>query len=214
MPRAKRVSIGRRTRNAVNQRTIRASQNEDQRDRMNMATRSRNATVRLLQSQEDRALQNEEARLRTQRARAAMDRSVESSEQINVDRRRSNLLNVHERLAFHYNPTINYTEEISITIGSITIVCRYCRALKFPNESKGLCCAGGKIKLPALSKPPEPFNTLMSGAGNESKHFLKNIQQYNNCFQMTSFGATNIVTENFMPAFKVIYLLFRMLTVG
>lgn len=86
-----------------------------------MATRSRNATVRLLQSQEDRALQNEEARLRTQRARAAIDRSVESSEQINVDRRRSNLLNVHERLAFHYNPTINYTEEISITIGSMTL---------------------------------------------------------------------------------------------
>ncbi|XP_049823424.1 uncharacterized protein LOC126265582 isoform X2 [Aethina tumida] len=62
-------------------------------------------------------------------------------------------------------------------------VCSHCKALKYKNEANGLCCA--------------------NGIGTDSIHFLKNIQQYNNCFQMTSFGATNVVRENFMPTFKI-----------
>ncbi|XP_050065610.1 uncharacterized protein LOC126554598 isoform X2 [Aphis gossypii] len=60
-------------------------------------------------------------------------------------------------------------------------VCSHCKALKYKNEANGLCCANGT----------------------DSIHFLTNIQQYNNCFQMTSFGATNVVRENFMPTFKI-----------
>ncbi|XP_067646742.1 uncharacterized protein [Eurosta solidaginis] len=36
-----------------------------------------------------------------------------------------------------------------------------------------------------------------------SKHFLSHIQEYNAAFQMTSFGATKIVRDNFMPTFKI-----------
>jgi hypothetical protein len=32
---------------------------------------------------------------------------------------------------------------------------------------------------------------------------LTHIQQYNNCFQMTSFGATKFIQENVMPTFKI-----------
>ncbi|GFU51415.1 uncharacterized protein TNCV_1273771 [Trichonephila clavipes] len=36
------------------------------------------------------------------------------------------------------------------------------------------------------------------------EHFLENIRKkYHSCFQMTSFGATNIVRENYMPTFRV-----------
>ncbi|GBP87758.1 hypothetical protein EVAR_28640_1 [Eumeta japonica] len=63
-------------------------------------------------------------------------------------------------------------------------------ALKYTGESTGLCCAGGKVKLPQLVPPPDPLRSLVSGIGNDSKHFLANIQKYNNCFQMTSFGYT------------------------
>lgn len=38
----------------------------------------------------------------------------------------------------------------------------------------------------------------------ESKHFLANVLAFNSCFQMTSFGATSIYRDNFMPTFRVI----------
>ncbi|XP_076251478.1 uncharacterized protein LOC143190794 [Rhynchophorus ferrugineus] len=65
----------------------------------------------------------------------------------------------------------------------MNLVCSHCKALKYKNEANGLCCA--------------------NGIGTDSIHFLTHIQQYNNCFQMTSFGATNAVRENFMPTFKI-----------
>ncbi|GFT79695.1 putative DNA helicase [Trichonephila clavipes] len=66
-----------------------------------------------------------------------------------------------------------------------------------------MCCASGKVKLPELHSPPEPLSTFLSGVTRVSKHFLENIRKYNSCFQMASFGATNIVRENYMPTFRV-----------
>lgn len=84
----------------------------------------------------------------------------------------------------------------------MTEVCPYCKALKFKGETKGLCCANGKIKLPQLEEQPEPLKFLLAGYTAESKHFLSDIRKYNSCFQMTSFGA-EIITAQFMPTFKV-----------
>ncbi|GFU40418.1 putative DNA helicase [Trichonephila clavipes] len=66
-----------------------------------------------------------------------------------------------------------------------------------------MCCASGKVKLPELHSPPEPLSTFLSGVTRVSKHFLENIRKCNSCFQMTSFGATNIVRKNYMPTFRV-----------
>ncbi|XP_076258517.1 uncharacterized protein LOC143195346 isoform X2 [Rhynchophorus ferrugineus] len=85
----------------------------------------------------------------------------------------------------------------------MNLVCSHCKALKYKNDANGLCCANGKVKLIQLDPPPEPLYSLVSGIGTDSIHFLTHIQQYNNCFQMTSFGATNAVRENFMPTFKI-----------
>lgn len=41
------------------------------------------------------------------------------------------------------------------------------------------------------------------GTTADSKHFLSKIRKYNSCFQMTSFGATKVVRNNFMPTFRV-----------
>ncbi|XP_076251479.1 uncharacterized protein LOC143190795 [Rhynchophorus ferrugineus] len=90
-----------------------------------------------------------------------------------------------------------------VVIGSMNLVCSHCKALKYKKEANGLCCANGKVKLIPLDPPPEPLYSLVSGIGTDSIHFLTHIQQYNNCFQMTSFGATNAVRENFMPTFKI-----------
>ncbi|XP_076251520.1 uncharacterized protein LOC143190840 [Rhynchophorus ferrugineus] len=85
--------------------------------------------------------------------------------------------------AFSYDVSIDYSNYQCVVIGSMNLVCSHCKALKYKNEANGLCCA--------------------NGIGTDSIHFLTHIQQYNNCFQMTSFGATNAVRENFMPTFKV-----------
>ncbi|XP_076249983.1 uncharacterized protein LOC143189833 [Rhynchophorus ferrugineus] len=85
--------------------------------------------------------------------------------------------------AFSYDVSIDYSNYQCVVIGSMNLVCSHCKALKYKNEANGLCCA--------------------NGIGTDSIHFLTHIQQYNNCFQMTSFGATNAVRENFMPTFKI-----------
>ncbi|XP_076272285.1 uncharacterized protein LOC143203858 [Rhynchophorus ferrugineus] len=82
-----------------------------------------------------------------------------------------------------YDVSIDYSNYQCVVIGSMNLVCSHCKALKYKNDANGLCCA--------------------NGIGTDSIHFLTHIQQYNNCFQMTSFGATNAVRENFMPTFKI-----------
>lgn len=108
------------------------------------------------------------------------------------------------RAAFNYDSTIEYDLHAPVNIGPMNQICQHCNALKFAKEKPGMCCANGKVQLPALNSPPEPLNSLVLGITPESKHFLSNIQTYNSCFQMTSFGATNIVRDTFMPTFKVI----------
>lgn len=111
---------------------------------------------------------------------------------------------VLQRAAFAYDPTIDYAAHKSVVIGAMNQVCKYCKALKFKGEPAGLCCVSGQVKLPDLMPPPEPLRSLLLGGAPMSSHFLSNIQSYNSCFQMTSFGATNIIRDNYMPTFKVI----------
>ncbi|XP_049315830.1 uncharacterized protein LOC125779235 [Bactrocera dorsalis] len=87
-------------------------------------------------------------------------------------------------------------------------LCPYCHALKFRNETPGMCCASGKVLLPPLPTPPEPLISLLAGDSDNSKIFLRKIRKFNSCFQMTSFGATKICDlasdgRNSKPTFKI-----------
>ena len=142
-----------------------------------------------------------------ERRNAIISRSNGNRDQQNLARRvrRQTGATINfERAAFNYDSTIDYSVERSVAIGPMSVVCQHCKAYKFSSETPGMCCASGKVKLPALNPPPEPLRSLLSGTGRESSHFLTNIQKYNCCFQMTSFGATNIIRDNFMSTFKVI----------
>ena len=68
-----------------------------------------------------------------------------------------------ERAALHYDQKIDYCADTSVTIEEMTIICQYCTALKYSGESIGLCCTGGKVKLPHLVPPPDPLRSLVSG---------------------------------------------------
>lgn len=105
---------------------------------------------------------------------------------------------------FNYESDVNYNTHPNVLIGPMNHECVYCKALKYEKEPIGMCCSSGKVKLPKLIGPPEPLKSLTSGITTISRHFLRNIRQYNSCFQMTSFGATNIMRESgFMPTFRI-----------
>lgn len=199
MPRRRRPDLGRRSQSNVQRHTSRANRTDDQRERDNENNRIRMSELR------SRVSENEVDMLRTLRVRAHQTHQQRARHnEIERSRRRSAPV-ILERAAFRYDPRIDYCADKSVTIGEMTTICKYCKALKYSGESTGLCCADGKVKLPQLVPPPDPLRSLVSGMGNDSKHFLANIKKYNNCFQMTSFGATHIVQDNFMPTFKVLY---------
>ena len=104
----------------------------------------------------------------------------------------------YERLAFRYDATVNYGGDKLVEFGTMNKICQYCSALRFRLEPTGLCCANGKVKLPQLTLPPEPLNSLLSGQEPLSKYFLQNIQNYNCVFQMT-FGANISEKRGFNP---------------
>ncbi|XP_026476069.1 uncharacterized protein LOC113381335, partial [Ctenocephalides felis] len=118
---------------------------------------------------------------------------------VNLRCRRRNL----NREAFQYDCSYDYSLHPSVCIGKMDVVCKYCGALKFSQETPGLCCLNGKVKLPSLTPPPEPLYSLLCGETQESRHFLANTQKYNGCFQMTSFGADIIEERGFNPTFKI-----------
>ena len=63
------------------------------------------------------------------------------------------------RLAFNYDPIIDYNVNSSINIGSMDQLCVHCKAFKYKKEAPGLCCADGKVKLLQLSQqPPQPLS--------------------------------------------------------
>lgn len=66
-----------------------------------------------------------------------------------------------------------------------------------------MCCIGGKVHLASLKPLPEPHFSLIMNYHPEHNHFMDCIRKYNECFQMTSFGANQIKENGFMPTFKV-----------
>lgn len=109
--------------------------------------------------------------------------------------------------AFEYDPLFDYINHRLILIGRMDKTCTHCRALKWKEETPGMCCSRGKISLPSLGErnlpiPEEPLKSLLLYESNESRRFLNRIRKYNCCFQMTSFGVDN---EIIMPGFSTTF---------
>lgn len=174
MPPIRRSNIGyrrRATRRVANHRT---NQSQEPREQSQHQRTQQLAASRASQTQKERAAHNESDWLRMQRNR----NNSNVRELQNMDRRvnrRDRVAVAFVRAAFRYDAEIDYGAEQCVAIGSLNIVCQHCKALKFPHETPGLCCAGGKVKLPPLEPPPEPLRSLLSGVGVISNHFLSNI---------------------------------------
>ncbi len=186
MPR-RRTNLGRRTRAAEAIRRVIANQTVEERASSNDLNRQRLTQILASEPAERRAARLEDARVRARRSRFAAS-DLLRSQQNERDRLRvaeTRLLATHSRnynrLAFRYDPTQDYSSSRHVVIGTMTTVCPYCKALKFTGETKGMCCASGKIRLPQHGEPPEPLKTLLAGFTTDSINFLSNIRKYNSC---------------------------------
>ncbi|GIY66199.1 helitron_like_N domain-containing protein [Caerostris extrusa] len=148
------------------------------------------------QSQEARDKRNRQRRLEQRQARRYVVNTRRAIDQQRQQVHRAFTSDSFLRLAFQYEPDVEYYAHFKVDIGTMDKECPHCHALKFKNEPVGLCCASGKVQLPEIETPPEPLYGLLIGTDPDSSLFLKSIRTFNSCFQMTSFGATEIVQNN------------------
>jgi hypothetical protein len=47
-------------------------------------------------------------------------------------------------------------------VPGMTFECRFCKAVLFAGEPKGICCLTGKVVLPHLREAPEPLSQVLS----------------------------------------------------
>lgn len=87
-----------------------------------------------------------------------------------------------KNMGFKYNANYDYNIHPTIEISKMDILCIHCGALKLKNESRGMCCGNGKVKIPLLRRAIGPLLSSLSGETPNSKHFLKNIREYNSTF--------------------------------
>ena len=162
-------------------RALRAAESDEQRALRLESRRVHAAEIRSSESPEQRQVRLRNARVRTTQARSS-ETPEQRERRLQVDRIRTarSRRTVHADLnhcAFHYDSSIPYSLHPSVVIGKLIKICTHCNALKFKNETPGMCCASGKVKLPELLPPPEPLLTLFSGVTQESLHFLENIRK-------------------------------------
>ncbi|GFR04448.1 DDE_Tnp_IS1595 domain-containing protein [Trichonephila clavata] len=78
-------------------------------------------------------------------------------QRLNNDQIRTNRRNIAWRekynSGFNYDTQINYSA--ASEIGPMNVCCNYCKALRWKDESKGIWCSSGKVRLDSIQKPPE-----------------------------------------------------------
>ncbi|XP_053959655.1 uncharacterized protein LOC128864158 [Anastrepha ludens] len=117
-----------------------------------IATRNAAQSIRTAQGRAQESQEQHDERLRQTitRTRAARERNIAAARVQERQRQRTSRSLTRAsfvRIAFEYAPEINYSAHSKIAIGAIDKVCQYCQAMKFKNESPGMCCASGIFKI-------------------------------------------------------------------
>ncbi|KAF0759557.1 ATP-dependent DNA helicase [Aphis craccivora] len=114
----------------------------------------------LSRSTNTRAERNEVRRLEQRQSRRFTVKRRRTNDQQRQQIHRAFISDPFPRLAFQYEPDIEYYAHSKVVIGAMDKECPHCHALKFKNEPAGICCASGKVQLPEIETPPEPGNYL------------------------------------------------------
>jgi hypothetical protein len=81
------------------------------------------------------------------------------------------------------------SRSLKSNIGSMTVKCNFCNALKFKGEPDGLCCQEGAVSLPLPRLPPQPLWDLFNGSHQHSNFFRENIRAINQALSFASLKA-------------------------
>jgi hypothetical protein len=81
------------------------------------------------------------------------------------------------------------SRSLKSNIGSMTVKCNFCNALKFKGEPDGLCCQEGAVSLPLPRLPPQPLWDLFNGSHQHSNFFRENIRAFNQALSFASLKA-------------------------
>jgi len=133
-------------------------------------------------------------------ARADPQYRTQEQQISNIHRQQVSASRVPSLMALNYQPQ-NFCN--TIDIGTLSIQCSHCGALKFPGEAESFCCSKGNVQLQPFPQPQLFLQHLYEGMDSNSKHFLNNIRKYNSAFQMTSFGCNEISMPGFNPSFRI-----------
>lgn len=207
--RRKGANLCRRTQKNAVVRNIRVERTIEQIQEDNSNARVIMRDLHESQSQEARDERNLQRRSEQRQARRFVVNTRRAINQQRQQVHRAFISDQFLRLAFQYEPDVEYYAHSKVVIGTMDKECPHCHALKFINEPAGLCCASGKVQLTEIETPPEPLHGLLIGTDEDSSLFLKSIRTFNSCFQMTSFGASEIVQNNaangkqFYSTFKI-----------
>ncbi|XP_074000087.1 uncharacterized protein [Rhodnius prolixus] len=210
MPKKRKgANLSRRTINSRARLDERVQRSSEQIQKVNADASRRMSQLRELRSQEARDERNQQRQLERRETRRFIVDGRRGIDQQRQQVHRAFTSNLFLRLAFQYEPDVEYYNHSKVVIGTLEKECPRCHALKFKNEPVGMCCSSGKIQLTEIETPPEPLHGLLIGTDPDSSLFLKSIRTFNSCFQMTSFGATEIVNntaangQQFNSTFKI-----------
>jgi len=103
-------------------------------------------------------------------------------------------------MALNYQPG-NFCS--TIDLGTLSVECLHCGALKFSGETDLFCCSNGNVQLEPFPQPQPFLQHLYEGTNTDGKHFLTNIRKYNSVFQMTSFECIEITMPGFNSSFRI-----------
>ena len=92
--------------------------------------------------------------------------------------------------------------ETEDSIGTMSIECSICGALKFKFETKSACCNNGKILLPPFPTPPPVINDLLNGQDRKSVLFRKHARAINNAVSFTSLNTGENKGGGYQPCVK------------
>src|ERR1700712_3559075 len=137
---------------------IRAQRSGEQVQQSTADQRARMVQLRELRSQVAPDEQNQQRRLeRREMRRFNRHRAYDQQRQQIL---RAFTSNSFDRLAFQYEPDVEYYAHSKVVIGTLDKECPYCHSLKFKNEPVGMCCSSGKVKLTEIETPPELLHGL------------------------------------------------------
>ena len=97
---------------------------------------------------------------------------------------------------------VNKLEETVDAIGTMTVKCTFCGALKFPKEKTRTttCCSEGKVDLIPFPRPPDALMNLWTGDDSKSRLFRAHSRQFNNAVCISSLQVKERNPGGFNPS--------------